>query len=467
MGLDVQRVIKIPRLDLQQHMRATVNRVQATLQDQLRVGFQHQKFISPLNFPPMIEMGNVFKPALSLSIAILATAYIAPCSAQSSSPGAAQPPIAVPSPAPNNGAIPSTDVVPASPDAPVPVPELAPNLTPSRTIIPAPTSAAPAEDTYILGSGDQIGLDIFDVPELSGVNGNYVVLVDGSINLPWIGRVLVQGLTLEQAADVLTRAYAPFIREPLITVNLRGARTLRVSIVGEVKRPGSYIISPQGQTNQILVGDAGLATAGAATQWPTITQAIQSAGGITQLANLRQVQIRRPLPDGSEQLVDLNLWELLRTGRLNQDITLRDRDTLIIPKAETVSPDEALLLGSASFAPATIQVNVVGEVTAPGTVEVSPNTSLNQALLSAGGFDRRRARTSRVDLIRLNTDGTAIRRTVPVDLASGINEETNPSLRDGDTIVVGRSGLTGVRDFVDDVFGPFDGVFGRILDIFD
>jgi polysaccharide export outer membrane protein len=237
--------------------------------------------------------------------------------------------------------------------------------------------------------------------------------------------------------------------------------------VGEVKRPGSYIISPQGQTNQILVGDAGLANGGAATQWPTITQAIQSAGGITQLANLRQVQIRRPLPDGSEQLVDLNLWELLRTGRLNQDITLRDRDTLIIPKAETISPDEALLLGSASFAPATIRVNVVGEVTAPGTVEVSPNTSLNQALLSAGGFDRRRARTSRVDLIRLNTDGTAVRRTVPVNLAAGINEETNPSLRDGDTIVVGRSGITGVRDFVDDVFGPFDGIFGRIIDIFN
>ncbi|HEY9642034.1 MAG TPA: polysaccharide biosynthesis/export family protein [Coleofasciculaceae cyanobacterium] len=401
-----------------------------------------------------------------MSIAILATVYGAPCSAQpSSSRGATQTPVAVPSATPSSGVAPSPDVVPASPDRSVPVPGLAPSSTPSRTIIPAPTSATPAEDTYVLGSGDQISIDIFDVPELSGANGNYVVLVDGSINLPWVGRVLVQGLTLEQAASVLTRAYAPFIRDPLITVNLRGARTLRVSVVGEVKRPGSYIISPQGQTNQILVGDAGLANGGAATQWPTVTQAIQSAGGITQLANLRQVQIRRPLPDGSEQLVDLNLWELLRTGRITQDITLRDRDTLIIPKAETISPDEASLLGSASFAPATIRVNVVGEVRAPGTVEVPPNTSLNQALLSAGGFDQRRARTSRVALIRLNTDGTAVKRNVPVDLASGINEETNPSLRDGDTIVVGRSGITHVLDFVEDFFAPFDGVIQRINDI--
>ncbi|NJR66880.1 MAG: polysaccharide transporter [Leptolyngbyaceae cyanobacterium CRU_2_3] len=451
-------------------MRATLNRVQTAPLGKIRTSPQYQKSTCSDYSITVIQLRKTIKPVLSLTVAILATAYNLPCLAQTVSPqDTAQTPIPVPSPSstPTNGAVPSTDIVPALPGMPVPVPELAPNSAPRRTLIPAPTPATPTEDTYILGPGDQIGLDIFDVPEFSGPNGNFVVLVDGSISLPWIGRVLVQGLTLEQAADVLTRAYAPFIRDPLITVNLRGARTLRVSVVGEVKRPGSYIISPQGQTNQILVGDAGLANGGAATQWPTITQAIQSAGGITQLANLRQIQIRRPLPDGSEQLVDLNLWELLRTGRINQDITLRDRDTLIIPKAETINSDEALLLGSASFAPETIQVNVVGEVGAPGTIEVSPNTSLNQALLSAGGFDRRRARRSRVDLVRLNTDGTAVRRTVAVDLAAGINEETNPSLREGDTIIVGRSGLTGFRDFLDDVFGPINNVINGVTDIFN
>ena len=329
-----------------------------------------------------------------------------------------------------------------------------------------PSGAAPQEDVYVLGAGDQIGIDIFDVPEFSGANGRYVVLVDGSINLPWVGRVLVKGLTLEQAAGTLTQAYAPFVRDPLVTVNLLTARTLRVSIVGQVKRPGSYIITPQGQTNQILVGDAAIAGNGA-NQWPTVTQALQAAGGITQLANLRQVQLRRALPDGSEQVIDVNLWELLRTGELSQDIALRDRDTLVIPKAENLSSDEALLNGSASFSPATIKVNVVGEVHTPGPVEVAPNTSLNQALLSAGGFDVRRARRSRVELVRLNPDGTVVKRTVPIDLAAGINEETNPALREGDTIMVGRSGLTSVSDSIGDVFGGFDGILGRIIDIFN
>jgi polysaccharide biosynthesis/export protein len=329
-----------------------------------------------------------------------------------------------------------------------------------------PAGAVPPEDTYVLGAGDQIGIDIFDVPEFSGANGRYVVLIDGSINPPWVGRVQVKGLTLEQASAKLTQAYAPYVRNPLVTVNLLTARTLRVSIVGQVKRPGSYIITPQGQTNQILVGDAAIAGNGA-NQWPTVTQAIQTAGGITQLANLRQVQLRRPLPDGSEQVIDVNLWELLRTGELSQDVALRDRDTLVIPKAENLSSDEALLNGSASFSPATIRVNVVGEVTNPGTVEISPNTSLNQALMSAGGFDARRARRSRVELVRLNPDGTVIKRTVPVNLAAGINEETNPALREGDTIMVGRSSVTSLRDSVGDFFGGFDGLLGRIIDIFN
>jgi len=427
-----------------------------------------------------IQLGKAFQPFLGLTIAVLTTSVCTvPGSAQTSTtPGTIQIPVTStpgtlapansPSSAQPQRTIPPSAGVPDSPVSPVPVPGLAPNAVPNRTLIPpSQASTTSSEDTYLLGGGDQIGVDIFDVPEFSGVNGRYTILVDGSINLPWIGRVSLQGLSLEQASSKLTTAYASYIRNPQITVNLLIARTLRISVVGEVKRPGSYIISPAGTTNQIVVGDAAVAGGGAATQWPTVTQAIQSAGGITQLANLRQIQIRRPVPNGSEQLIDLNLWELLRTGHINQDITLRDRDTLIIPKAETISSDEALLIGSASFAPATIRVSVVGEVNAPGIVQVSPNTSLNQALLSAGGFNKRRARTSQVDLIRLNTDGTAVRRTVKIDLAAGLTEENNPSLRDGDTIIVSRSGLTGVRDFLEDVFGPFDAVVGRVIDIFN
>jgi len=128
------------------------------------------------------------------------------------------------------------------------------------------------------------------------------------------------------------------------------------------------------------------------------------------------------------------------------------------------------VIGGANFSPQTIRVNVIGEVPKPGVIEVPANTPMNQVLLSAGGFLRPRARTSEVELIRLNPNGTAIRRTVSMDLAAGINDATNPALRDYDTIIVSRNGATTTRDNVGNVLAPVDdivGIFDTFFGIFD
>lgn len=344
---------------------------------------------------------------------------------------------------------------------------LTPNL-PTRTIVPPPTSVSPFEESYTLGPSDEIQLDIFNVPELSGgTTGRYIVQLDGTVNLLWAGTVSLQGLTLRQAEDAIEAAYRPFIRDPLITVSLVNTRSLRISVAGEVKRPGAYVISPEGATdNRILVETGGGTGGGVANQWPTVTKAIQAAGGITQFADLRRVQLRRPRTDGSLEIVDINLWELLRAGELNQDVRLRDRDALVIPTATTLNDSEALVLGSANLSPETIRVNVIGEVPNPGVIEVPPNTPMNQALLAAGGFLRPRARTSRVELVRLNSNGTAIRRTLDVDLAAGINEGSNPALRDYDTIIVSRNGAATFSDNIDFVLDPIERGFGIFNSIF-
>ncbi len=342
---------------------------------------------------------------------------------------------------------------------------------PTRTIIPPPTTGFPPEDAYTLGAGDQIQLDVFDVPELSGADtGRYVVQLDGNVNLTWAGTVSVQGLTLRQAEERIEAAYAAFIRNPLITVSVVSTRSLRISLAGEVKRPGVYVISPEGATdNQVFVTGAG-APGGVANQWPTVTKALQAAGGITQFADIRRVQVRRPLADGSLELIDINLWELLRTGELAQDVRLRDRDTLVIPTATALNDSESLVIGGANFSPTTIRVNVIGEVSAPGVIEVPANTPMNQVLMAAGGFLNPRARTSEVDLVRLNSNGTAVRRTVSMDLAAGINDASNPALRDYDTIIVSRNGRTATRERVEDTLAPvtaITGVFDTFLGVLD
>ena len=104
-------------------------------------------------------------------------------------------------------------------------------------------------------------------------------------------------------------------------------------------------------------------------------------------------------------------------------------------------------------------MSVVGEVTEPGIVEVPPNSPLNQALLAAGGFDPARANTNEVKLIRLNPDGTVVQRIVPIALDQGINDETNPALRNNDVIVVGQSGSANFADAVGGIFGALGAIF--------
>lgn len=469
-----------------------------------------------------------------------------------------------------------------------PSPSLAQSPIIDGAATPSPAASSPdlrgARDAYTLGPGDLVQIDIFNVPEYSGQNGRYQVLVDGSLNLPLIGTVRVQGLTLKRAADSISARYARYLKRPITTVTLLTPRPLRVAIAGEVNNPGSYSIPISGES---VTGER--TSEGGATQFPTVTRAIQTAGGITRLADVRQIQVRRPRSSGSEQVLNVNLWEFIQSGDLRRDLILRDGDTIVIPTVSSVnlaeqrtlddanfsasatkpinvavvgevyrpgpqtvtgtvttgqagetgqqtqtatpptvtralqvaggikpradirnvqvrrltrsgaeqtlnanlfqllqtgdirqdvilqegdtvfiptvtalSPEEETRLATTTFAPATIRVNVVGEVKAPGVVEIQPSTPLNQGVLAAGGFDDRRAKKSEVELVRLEPNGTVSRRTIPIDFTKGINEETNPALRNNDVIVVGRSGLTAFSDTLGSVLSPITGAAGAL-----
>lgn len=339
---------------------------------------------------------------------------------------------------------------------PDPMPYEPSGLVPSRSAAAIPAEAASTE--YTLGAGDQVRVDVFGVADLSGTT--YTLLSDGSLTLPWVGKVVLQGLTTEQASEALVQRYRRYIHRPSITVSLVSQRPVRIGVVGEVNRPGAYTTGQS--AGGTIEGD------GAAAPIRTVTQAIQAAGGITQLADIRNIEIRRPQLGNRQEVIRVDLWAFLQAGELDQDIPLRDGDTLIVPTVSALDPREAVQLAAANFSPETVRINVVGEVKSPGTLALQSNTSLNQAILAAGGFDLTRARTSEVQLIRINPDGSAVRREIQVDLSAEVNEATNPALRNNDIVVVGRSGLARTGDFLNTLLGPinpFGGVFS-ILRIF-
>ncbi|AFY81377.1 SLBB domain-containing protein [Oscillatoria acuminata] len=238
------------------------------------------------------------------------------------------------------------------------------------------------------------------------------------------------------------------------------ATPLNIAIVGEVNRPGTYTISGEDVTaTGNLETLTAPSTGGGVVGLPTVTRAIKIAGGITPTADIRRIQVLRQRNNGTQQLIDVNLWELLENGNLNQDVLLQQGDTIVVQTATNVDLAEAPRLATASFSPNRIQVNIVGEIQQPGLVELPPNSSLNQAILVAGGFNNTRAEKDEVELIRLNSNGTVSRQTIPIDFAQGLDEGTNPILQNNDVIVVGRTRLARFGDRVSPVGQVTNSVF--------
>lgn len=220
-----------------------------------------------------------------------------------------------------------------------------------------------------------------------------------------------------------------------------------VTLVGQINRPGGYTLPIENGP-------------------PRVTNALQQGGGIKELADIRNIIVKRVTRDGTEQEINVDLWAMLDTGDINKDIILQDGDTIVVPTATDVNPAEAQALASANFSPDKIVVNVIGSLKKPGATELPPNTSLNNAILAAGGFDEKRANNEVVQLVRFNQNGTVTKREIQVNLAAEINEKSNPILKNNDVIIVGRNTMTQITDGVETFLGPLGRTFS-ILNFFN
>ncbi|WP_017315180.1 polysaccharide biosynthesis/export family protein [Mastigocladopsis repens] len=256
-------------------------------------------------------------------------------------------------------------------------------------------------------------------------------------------------------ADARNLSAASFAADP--------TRPRTVAVIGEVIRPGTYLVTQGGAEGANTNSPTG---APSVTGLPTVTRALQLAGGITPQADIRNVVIRRPTRTGGEQSIKLDLWRLVTNADINQDVIVQDGDTIVFPTATEINRAEATQLATTTLSPTRIQVGVVGEVKRPGPVDIQPNSTLNQALLAAGGFNDARASSARVDLVRLNPDGSVTKRNVKIDFAAGINEQTNPILRNNDVVVVYRSGAAKTGDTIGTIINPFSAVLGVFRALF-
>ena len=166
--------------------------------------------------------------------------------------------------------------------------------------------AAGAKASFVLGGGDVLSIRVFREKELSG---DFMVDADGTIQFPLVGLVSVIGLTPNQVAVRLTRQLGEeYLRSPQVSVLLKEVNSRKVSVLGQVTKPGTFTYQDR----------------------LTLVEAITLAGGLDKLADAGRVKITR-LRDGREQHFVIALDRIL-DGRA-PNLPLAAGDVVFVPES--------------------------------------------------------------------------------------------------------------------------------------
>ena len=147
-------------------------------------------------------------------------------------------------------------------------------------------------------------------------------------------------------------------------MKLESARPIKVSIIGEIIRPGIYSMTSQEISS--LKGTQSITSSGL----PTVIDALQKAGGITKDANLKNVLIERKIPGPKKEykIGSINLLDIIFKGDQTQNPILFDGDIITIEKAKSINKNELLEISSSNLSPAAITVRIIGSVYSPGCI---------------------------------------------------------------------------------------------------
>lgn len=252
----------------------------------------------------------------------------------------------------------------------------------------APTTFAPATDIpvpleYVVGPGDNIKLHMY-----GKLNSQVTLVVDreGMIMIPEVGPLQVAGVTFQQLRDMIDREVSERALGINVITTLGELRSVRVFILGEANRPGSYTVS----------------------SLSTITNALFVSGGISKSGSLRNVQLKR----SGQTVVNFDLYDLLLKGDTSNDVRLQAGDVLFVP-------------------PVGKTVGIGGEVKRQAIFELKNEKTLNDVLALSGGF-LPTAHLASAKINRISAEGE--RTVVDVNLANA--QTLQQSVRDGDVVNV-------------------------------
>lgn len=202
----------------------------------------------------------------------------------------------------------------------------------------APVDKVPVGPDYVLGPGDEIKITLWG--KIEG-QWNVVVDRDGNIGLPKVGILGVTGLTFKELKEVLHKEFSKYFTGFEMNVSMGSLRTIRVYVVGNANRPGSYTVS----------------------SLSTLINALFEAGGPGKTGTMRDIQVKR----NGKTIVNFDMYDFLLKGDKTKDIRLMPEDVVFIP---AIGP----LAG------------IAGNVNNPAIYELKGERTISQLIEMAGGI---------------------------------------------------------------------------------
>jgi protein involved in polysaccharide export with SLBB domain len=184
----------------------------------------------------------------------------------------------------------------------------------SSTVTPAESDDLGIKDvmrkfreTYRLGPGDELSIKVLKQPDYS--LDKVKVSPVGSIFHNLLGEMDVAGMTVDQLKQRLTTEFSEYVIDPVVYIELNEAHSAKIGVIGEIARPGIIIM----------------------TRPMTVLDAINEAGGITDLGKKSAVTVLRQPTDGNSQLIEVNVKRILEAkAKPEENIALQAGDTVIV-----------------------------------------------------------------------------------------------------------------------------------------
>ena len=170
----------------------------------------------------------------------------------------------------------------------------------------APHSAS-AQQTpdYLLSAGDKLEIAVWKEPDLTK---ELVVRPDGKFSFPLAGELMAAGRTVSQIQQEITNKLKPYIPEPVVTATVTDIAGNRIYVIGQVTKPGSFVMNPR----------------------LNVVQALSLAGGMTPFAALNDIIILRGT-GANQHAIQFHYGDVAKGRNLQQNMMLESGDVVIVP----------------------------------------------------------------------------------------------------------------------------------------